>query len=104
MCSANVHTIVISQQFDACLFVQVDDKPLICASANGNTKLVEYLLTFGANIDQKDRVININMFHLNLFCCPLYVVSYFVTERWKHCSDTGMPLQPPWDCKGSSGI
>ena len=37
-------------------FVQVNDKPLISASANGNTKLVEYLLNYGANIDIKDGV------------------------------------------------
>ena len=40
-------------------FVQVKDKPLICASARGNTKIVKYLLTYGADINQKDGVINI---------------------------------------------
>jgi len=31
----------------------IDDKPLICASAGGNIGLVEHLLTYGADIDQK---------------------------------------------------
>jgi len=35
------------------IFVQIDDKPLICASAGGNIKLVKHLLTYGADIDQK---------------------------------------------------
>jgi len=35
------------------IFVQIDDKPIICASAGGNFKLVKDLLTYGADIDQK---------------------------------------------------
>ena len=38
------------------LSIQIKEKPLICASARGNTKIVEYLLTFGADINQKDGV------------------------------------------------
>lgn len=38
------------------IFVQIDDKPLICASAGGNIKLVKHLLTYGADIDQKHGV------------------------------------------------
>ena len=42
---------------DVCLcFVQINEKPLICASASGNIKLVELLLTYGANINQGDGV------------------------------------------------
>ena len=57
MCSANLHTIVVSAfWYKFVYFVQVNDKPLISASANGNTKLVEYLLNYGANIDIKHGV------------------------------------------------
>ena len=37
-------------------FVQISEKPLICASARGNIKLVELLLTYGADINERDRV------------------------------------------------
>ena len=38
------------------IFVQIDDKPLICASAGGNIKLVKHLLTYAADINQKHGV------------------------------------------------
>lgn len=66
MCFANidcVHATMMSS-IVSCTFVcfgQVKDKPLICASARGNAKMVDYLLTYCADINQKDGVI-INIF------------------------------------------
>ena len=54
--SKSAHSSGIAFWYMFVYFVQVNDKPLICASANGNTKLVEHLLNYGANIDIKDGV------------------------------------------------
>ena len=82
------------------VFVQISEKPLICASARGNIKLVELLLTYGADINQKDRV---TVLSFSMYTAVGYVLNCFDTERWEHSTDTGMPLQPSRDCKGPFG-
>ena len=61
--------------------LQSRDKPLISASARGNTKIVEHLLTYGADVNLKDGVMMQLYFNVVILKWMLLTLSYNMLQR-----------------------